>query len=369
MTLARLPGLDGLRAIAVAAVVLFHVVPTVVPAGYAGVDVFFVVSGYLIATLSRHEHDTTGTFDARAFWVRRARRLLPALGLMVPIIVGLAWLLASETLAGVGLQLLGAVTFTSNWVELATAQDYFAAAAPRLFGNLWSLGVEEQFYALWPLLALLVLRLRRRLATVMLAVSALGSIAMQLFLSATGEGSAAYFHTVAHIFGLLLGCATAMALPTPGRLSAVGMAAHLLRWSGIAALIGIAMVFAASSSPAPLARAAGLVLVTILTTVVLLSLAAANDGALLRILEARPVRWLGQRSYGVYLWHFPLIVIADVVFAPTVFAGRLPGRIDAVFLTIVLAALSYRFVEVPVRRLGFRGASTTLGFPPASRRG
>lgn len=158
----RLPGLDGLRALAVIAVVVFHLDPRWLPGGFLGVDVFFVVSGYLVTTILLREHTTTGTVRLSVFWGRRARRLVPALLVCVPCSVLLAWLSEPDLLVDIERQVWGAATFTSNWQEIADGADYFAATSPALLMHLWSLAVEAQFYLLWPLTLLALLRLVRR---------------------------------------------------------------------------------------------------------------------------------------------------------------------------------------------------------------
>ena len=169
---ARLPGLDGLRALAVVAVIAYHYVPTALPGGFIGVDVFFVISGFLITSLligslGRRER-------LRSFWMRRARRLLPALVVLVLACCTAALFIGRDVLAHIGSQLAGALTFSSNWVYVALDQSYFAQGSPQLFRNLWSLAVEEQFYLVWPLivLALVAWMPRRGRATAPLVLAA-----------------------------------------------------------------------------------------------------------------------------------------------------------------------------------------------------
>ena len=160
MTSDRLPGLDGLRALAVGAVLVFHLRATWLPGGFLGVDVFFVISGFLITTLLLRERARTGRLDLPRFWRRRARRLVPALVLVVVTSTVLARFLEPDLLVGIGRQTLGALTFTTNWLEISAGTDYFHATSPQLFMTFWSLAVEEQFYLLWPLLLLGAFRLR-----------------------------------------------------------------------------------------------------------------------------------------------------------------------------------------------------------------
>ncbi len=160
---ARLAGLDGLRAVAVLLVVVYHLFPGwLVRSGFIGVDVFFVISGFLITTLLLRERARTGRVRLRRFWTRRARRLLPALAAVVTVCASLAWLVGGDVLVGMGRQIVGAATFSYNWVSLSDGGSYFSAADPEIFRNLWSLAVEEQFYVIWPLLLPAFLLLRSR---------------------------------------------------------------------------------------------------------------------------------------------------------------------------------------------------------------
>jgi hypothetical protein len=157
----RYAGLDGLRALAVVLVVVYHLFPGwVLHSGFVGVDVFFVISGFLITSLLLREHDRTGRIALLAFWTRRARRLLPALAVVVTVSASAAWLVGGDVLLGLGRQVLGAITFSSNWASLSAGASYFAGTQPELLRNLWSLAVEEQFYVLWPPLLPVFLLLR-----------------------------------------------------------------------------------------------------------------------------------------------------------------------------------------------------------------
>ncbi|MEO6790040.1 MAG: acyltransferase, partial [Ornithinibacter sp.] len=206
----RLPGLDGLRALAILAVLAVHLDPSWLPGGFLGVDVFFVISGFLITTLLLRERAATGTLDVRAFWSRRARRLLPALLVVLPASVFLARLTEADLLVGVGRQVAGALTFTSNWVEIAAGSDYFTSTSPQLFMNLWSLAVEEQFYLLWPLAVLLLLRVGTPMSR---AGAALGlGLASALLMAALLDPASptrVYYGTDTHLVGLMVGAATA----------------------------------------------------------------------------------------------------------------------------------------------------------------
>ncbi|MGL5818662.1 MAG: acyltransferase family protein [Phycicoccus sp.] len=357
--LPRLPGLDGLRALAVSAVVIFHLDPRWLPGGFLGVDVFFVVSGFLVTTIALREHAATGTVRLRAFWVRRARRLLPALLVCVPCSVLLARLSEPDLLVDVERQVWGAVTFTSNWLEIAAGADYFAATSPALLAHLWSLAVEEQFYLLWPLALLLLLRLVRRplhRAGVVAAVAAGSALLMAVRLDPDAP-TRVYYGTDTHLTGLMLGAAVALALTDPVRAGT-----HTIWWArNHRAVAGAAVVLLAALATVADDHAAltfrGGILLASAATAVLIVVVLDRPGRLRAALECRPARWLGERSYGVYLWHWPVVlVVGQDLPAPRGSAEYALTRVWAVVITLAAADLSYRFVELPVRRHGFVGA-------------
>ena len=359
----RLPGLDGLRALAITAVLVFHLDPTWLPGGFLGVDVFFVVSGFLITTLLVRERAATGTVDLPAFWTRRARRLLPALLVCVPASVLLARLTEGDLLVGIGRQVTGAFTFTSNWLEIGAGSDYFAATSPQLLMNLWSLAVEEQFYLLWPVAVLLLLaRVRRpeaRAATT-LGVAVLSSVLMAVRLDAENP-TRVYFGTDTHVMGLMLGAALAFAWSAPHRAWTVTpwWSAHR-RQVAAAALVTLGSLLALASETSALTFRGGILLASLATTALVL-VVVERPGRLRSVLEVPLARWLGARSYGIYLWHWPVVLVIgqDLPVARGSAAYALT-RLWCVVVTLVVADLSYRLVEVPVRRHGFAGSGALL---------
>ncbi|RXW32916.1 ATP-binding protein [Propioniciclava flava] len=202
---ARIGGLDGVRALSVAAVLLYHVSAVWAPGGFAGVDVFFVVSGYLITTLLVREHDRAGRINLPAFYVRRARRLLPA-AIATVTVTGLAALVVGgDVLVGLPASFLGIATFSQNWVMLAAGNDYFAQTRTGLFDNFWSLAIEEQFYLVWPSLLALCFTSGRAPRAGGLGFAAVLAVAAPFVMSASGMGAAAYLSTFGHLFGLVIG--------------------------------------------------------------------------------------------------------------------------------------------------------------------
>lgn len=352
----HLAGLDSIRALAVIAVVAFHMVPTLIPGGFVGVDVFFVVSGFLITTLLLRQLNGAGSIDFWDFSKRRVRRLLPAAALAVTVTGLIAFFVGGDVLVGVPAALLGIATISSNWVQLLIGNDYFARAASGLFDNFWSLAIEEQFYLLWPAALVILWRTQshRRTTWMLGSLTVLAGVS-PLVLGATGHTDWAYLSTFGHGFGLLLG---AMAAVVAARHSHVLLSSSAQRRWAVTAVFGLGATLVVMCAPIgtqPLLRPVMTVAASVTALMLLLgTLYGAPKTA--RALDRGVVGWTGRRAYGIYLWHFPLIVLADAIIPASREWGTLPGRILAVVVAIVAAQLSYRYLEDPVRRLGFRAA-------------
>lgn len=363
---ARFAGLDGLRALAVLLVIGYHLFPALpLRGGFVGVDVFFVISGFLITSLLLRPPPAAERMPRRLmdFWRRRARRLLPALGIMVAVCASLAWLIGGDVLVGIGRQVLGASTFSYNWLAVADGTEYFASATPELLRNVWSLAVEEQFYLLWPLLLPLVLLLPRRwMRIAVVLVGAAGSAWWMAWLTADGAVTRGYFGTDSHAFGLLLGIAIAFATERMPQPATAGTGRRALSLTlGTVGLIAI-MVAAVTPERQDAVTFPGMLLLAAAGTAAVIVAAVLPGSAVGRMLDAAPLRWIGDRSYGIYLWHWPLLVLALAAVDGMSAGTDVPLAVGLVVLALTLAAaaLSYRFVEQPVRRLGFRRALHAL---------
>jgi len=344
------PGLDGLRALAVAGVVLYHAGVSWMPGGFLGVDVFFVLSGYLITSLLLAERHRKGRVGFKAFWMRRARRLLPAVLLVVFVCLLAASTIARDDLARTRGDALASLVYLTNWHLIAASHSYFNAfGRPSLLQHLWSLAVEEQFYLFWPLLLMGSLKLLGRRYTVVLTVLlALASTALMWGLyDPNQDPSRVYYGTDTRAATLLVGALLAFAWPLGGFRDEVSRrAARVLDGVGCVALLAVLALFVRVQDYDPWLYRGGFLLVA-LCTAVLIAVVVHPASFLGRALGTRMLRWIGVRSYGIYLWHWPVMMLSrpgiDVPWRGTFVV------LAQIAVTVGLAALSYRYVEMPVR--------------------
>lgn len=354
-------GLDGLRALAVTAVILYHVIPGNMPGGLLGVDVFFVLSGFLITTLLVREFRTTHALDLRGFWVRRIRRLFPALVALILLVVPTAWAINKDLLVGIGRQVLGALTFSTNWLEIAHGSSYFDQTTPLLFKNFWSLAIEEQFYVLWPILALLVLTLSLRRRLLLVGGVGLASALLMALLYDPENITRVYYGTDTHLFGIAIGVWLAFCWTDP-KAQVLGRPTwrNYGKVVGWLALAGLIAMFALVDDKSAFAYRGGMLLAALLAGTVIASMLIPG-ARLAQLGEIRALKWLGTRSYGLYLWHWPVLVMFAVAI-PVAFGstGYWVRSAAALVLTGVICELSFRFIETPVRRVGVRGSVAWL---------
>ena len=354
-SLRRAPGLDGVRALAVLAVIGFHEGASELSGGFLGVDVFFVLSGFLITDLLVTQYDRLGRLDLKDFWSRRARRLLPALALMLIVVTAAATVIEPGQRASLRLALLAAVTYTSNWYQILHHVSYFATlglfTAPPPLDHLWSLAIEEQFYLIWPvLLWLIILRLngRRARVTATLILAALSALAMALEYS-PGDPSLVYYGTDTHASALLIGAALALAFPLAAVMSLPAAQVRRLDAAGVVGLVLLAWAAGHFSGNDRAVYPFGLILAAVGAAG--LVAAAAGTGVIAAMTSLPPLRWVGIRSYGIYLWHWPVIALAGAITGPGPTSAWL-WLIEA-GVSIALACASWEFVERPILRDGF----------------
>ncbi len=350
-----LPGLDGIRAIAVLAVLLYHSGVPGVPGGFLGVDVFFVLSGFLISSLLLQEIERTSAVSFGQFYLRRARRLLPALFGTLALSAVLVLLFAHDAAAQFRHDALASMFYVTNWWYVVQDLSYFEAMGrPPMLQHLWSLAVEEQFYLLWPLCLVFLFKWRGRPGVGRVALSvALGSTLLMAIgsfawnLPASGDASRLYFGTDTHAMGLLLGAALATVW-RPGALNRnVAAPAKAVLWA--VALGSVAVLFAifhnVGEDSAWLYRGGFLVVSAVAALIV--ALAGHPAIGFGRLLAVQPMRYIGERSYGLYLYHWPIFVVTrpgiDLPFE------GIPAWIVRMGLTFAVAEASYRYLEVPIR--------------------
>ncbi|MFU8946970.1 acyltransferase family protein [Mycetocola zhadangensis] len=347
--------IQGLRAVAVVLVVVFHLWPDRLPGGYMGVDVFFVLSGFLITSHLLREVERTGTVSLPSFWARRARRLLPAALTVLVVTVCAIWLVApAGTIGRFLVEVMASAGYVENLVLASSAVDYLAAeAAPSPVQHFWSLSAEEQFYLVWPVLILVAVAVPGRLrvsgsgsrcaiGAVLTVVVTSSLIWSEVF--TVRDPAPAYFLATTRAWEFGAGGLLAVVMP--------GVAAHLglgwprtramTAWLGLAAIAGAAVAFG-PNTPFPGWAA----LLPVLGTVAVLAAAEPDTRAApTRLLALRPVQRLGDLSYGIYLWHWPLIVLVPLVLGRALTVG---DALAAIVATVALAAATERWVEKPVQ--------------------
>lgn len=348
---------QGLRAVAVSLVVIYHLFPRHVPGGFVGVDVFFVISGFLITSHLLRELDTTGTVNVPQFWLRRARRLLPAAVLVILVVAVSALLIVPMTAwRDLGTQTFASLFYVENW-RLALNADSYTAAAPSSspFQHFWSLSVEEQFYLVWPVVFLAVAALlrgdhrqrrRRRRTSLLTAVVGIAALSLVYSVLFTVQNhAAAYFVTPTRVWELAGGALLAF-VPARTRVGPVGTT--MLRWGSLAA-IGAGSLLYTDATPFP--GFAALLPVAGAAAFVLAGTVGVPVGPS-SPLTWRPVQRTGDISYSLYLWHWPVIVLIGTALDRTLLPLE---KIGALGLSVALAAWSYAYVENrwrqrPVRR-------------------
>ena len=338
MRLGYRPALDGVRAMAIILVLVLH--GGYLHGGFLGVDLFFVLSGFLITALLLREWTERRSISLARFYVRRARRLLPALGLLIAG-VGVIYVVLPNVQRGIGYWASAAAVagYAGNWVAAAPPASL---AKLGLFAHTWSLAIEEQFYIVWPPVLLLLLRRRVRLDRIAawLVAAAVGSATLRYL---TAHSPATDARTITRADGLLLGCATLLLIARAG---GANLRRLMARPSVGATAVGVlAVLVAILGQDGVSTYDGGLFLFNLAASALVAHVVLAPSAPLARILSLRPLAWIGARSYGIYLYHYPIFfAVAPASLGLT----RLAFFAVASTLTIVCAAASYRFVERPL---------------------
>ncbi len=353
-----MPGVDGLRALAVATVFMFHAGGEWLPGGFLGVDFFLVISGYLITALLVAEYRAGGRIDLWRFWVRRVRRLIPALLLVVAGTLVAMLILHWEEVARLKGVVLSAFVYVTNWYFIFTDVPYVEKfGRPNVFTHLWSLAVEEQFYLFWPLVLaviLVVLRLRPWVVGVVATLGAAGStwLAWSLY-DPYALPWRIYYGTDTRATGLFVGIVGAILLP-PSRLKP--LSSWALRWGmeviGLAALVGVIWAMATIDEFEARLYQGGMLMLAV-PAIVLIIVSANPQSWMGRFWGMPALVWIGARSYGIYLWHWPVLMLTRP--GDDVNMSGAPLVTIQIMLMVGIAALSYRFVEQPIRRNGLTG--------------
>jgi peptidoglycan/LPS O-acetylase OafA/YrhL len=354
-----LPGLDGLRAISVTAVLLYHADLPWLPGGFLGVEVFFVISGYLITLLLTEEQARSSRISLPNFWLRRARRLLPALYLLLATVSTFVLLFYREEAANLAAQVWSALAYVTNWYFIFSEQSYFALVErPPVFQHLWSLAIEEQFYLVWPLTLILLLKLlghnRRALAFVIFGLAGLSTLWMAILYQPAVDPSRVYYGTDTRASGLLLGAALAL-IWRPNRTTWAQDDArkrYALEAVGAAGLTVLIICFLQMREFDSFLYQGGFFVVGIASLMAIMS-AVHPSTVLGKIFLSNAVLvWIGLRSYSLYLWHWPIFVFTRPSLDQPL--GLYPTLVIRLILTVIAAELSYRFVEVPIRNGAFQ---------------
>ena len=349
----HIPAIDGLRAIAVTAVIFYHLGFTWIPGGFLGVDLFFVISGYVITRLLLDSIERSGGLDLRGFYKARARRLLPPMIFMIVVTGFYITIWAQDSVRRFVTDVPFALTGSINWWLVAKEQDYFEAIGrPPLLQHTWSLAVESQFYLIWPIILLLVLkRFGKKIipfaALLIALVSASLLFYVSLQLDASSDVSHIYFGTDTHSVGLFLGSALAVSwIPQNFKSEVSKRAQNFIDFIGVFGLIGILASFLLIDESSPTAYKIAFPLAAVFGVAIITSIVHPAS-RFAPILQNRVLLWVGERSYAIYLWHWVIFQISR----PSVDIEGEDWALIAVRILIVLALadISLKLVELPIR--------------------
>ncbi|WP_076418269.1 acyltransferase [Paenibacillus sp. FSL R7-0273] len=357
-----MPGIDGLRAISVLAVIAYHFNMKWAQGGFMGVGVFFVLSGYLITDQILQEWAINHSLSIKKFWIRRLRRLLPAMVFMLLAVT--LWLLFTDPARLISLKgdIASSIFYMNNWYLIFHKVSYFESFGPASpIGHLWSLSIEEQFYMIWPLAIWFVLKLSPRRGELMLFIlilSFVSAVAMAALYVPGTDPSRIYYGTDTRAFAILIGAALAAGWPSWKRSERLSASSRrLLDITGGIALVIILVLICLTNEYDDSLYPFGFLFLSLISAAVIAVLAHPAS-RLSGILGCRPLAWIGKRSYSLYIWHYPVIILMNANSA-----NERPGLIQMLLqftVIVLLAVVSYKYIEEPVRRGGFRAQLLSL---------
>lgn len=349
------PGLDGLRAIAVIAIIIFHLNPKWLPGGFLGVDTFFIISGYLITTLLYKEYEKTGSINLVQFWYKRIKRLLPPVLFMMFLVVQYIIFFERDLLFQVKKDMFAALLYVSNWWYIFDGLDYFQSLDPRPLKHLWSLAIEEQFYLLFPFILLMLFKYLKKKSNILMLFFIISLISMGIMwvLYDPAESiSRIYFGTDTRLQTLLLGAMLALLWPAHKlKENPPKTIVWLIDIIGIIGGIFLIRSFFVFTEHSASVFQGGLYILGIFTLLFIMA-TVHPDTLLSKILSIPILTWIGRYSYSLYLWHYPIIVL----FQSHYIQGQIPWYVHilSMILTVIMAVVSYQLIEQPFRKRGLK---------------
>lgn len=360
-----MPGLDGLRAIAVLGIIIYHLNKQWLTGGFLGVDTFFVISGYLITSLLLKEYDDTGIIKLKSFWIRRLKRLLPAVIVLLMVVGTATLLLKSDNIIRVKHDIIAAIFYVSNWWYIAKDVNYFEQFSFMPLKHLWSLAIEEQFYIFFPVILvtlLLTIKKRYKIGFIFLGVSIISLGLMMFIYSINGDHSRVYFGTDTRLQTLLLGVILAFLWP-PFKLKndPPKVVKYVIDSIGSLSFIVLILLFFIINDETNWIYDGGFYLISILTLFIIASVVHPSTW-IAKIFSNPVLVFIGKRSYSLYLWHFAVISFVHSYYVD----GQIPVYVYFIdiSLTIIFAELSYRFIETPFRKEGIKALNWRPSYIP-----
>lgn len=360
-----MPGLDGLRAIAVLGIIIYHLNKQWLTGGFLGVDTFFVISGYLITSLLLKEYDDTGIIKLKSFWIRRLKRLLPAVIVLLMVVGTATLLLKSDNIIRVKHDIIAAIFYVSNWWYIAKDVNYFEQFSFMPLKHLWSLAIEEQFYIFFPVVLvtlLLTIKKRYKIGFIFWGVSIISLGLMMFIYSINGDHSRVYFGTDTRLQTLLLGVILAFLWP-PFKLKndPPKVVKYVIDSIGSLSFIVLILLFFIINDETNWIYDGGFYLISILTLFIIASVVHPSTW-IAKIFSNPVLVFIGKRSYSLYLWHFAVISFVHSYYVD----GQIPVYVYFIdiSLTIIFAELSYRFIETPFRKEGIKALNWRPSYIP-----